>query len=84
MFQFWYLRWARPNYKLQNSRGGQNDNDYHDHDMDDEDMRDMKSESQPKLDYWNGYYDFLINEGSYKFWAVFQVNKLFSIHIYML
>jgi len=28
---------------------------------------------QPKADYWAGYYDFLINEGSYKFWAVFQV-----------
>ncbi|XP_012278590.1 uncharacterized protein LOC105698699 [Orussus abietinus] len=27
----------------------------------------------PKSDHWNGYYDFLINEGSYKFWAVFQL-----------
>lgn len=26
-----------------------------------------------KNDPWQGYYDFLINEGSYKFWAVFQV-----------
>lgn len=24
-------------------------------------------------DPWSGYYDFLINEGSFKFWAVFQV-----------
>jgi hypothetical protein len=27
-----------------------------------------------KGDPLNGYYDFLINEGSYKFWAVFQVS----------
>lgn len=35
---------------------------------------DQKAMSQPKTDYWAGYYDFLINEGSYKFWAVFQVS----------
>jgi hypothetical protein len=27
-----------------------------------------------KGDPLNGYYDFLINEGSYKFWAIFQVS----------
>ena len=25
---------------------------------------------------WLGYYDFLITEGSYKFWVVFQVSKI--------
>lgn len=28
-----------------------------------------------KGDPLNGYYDFIISEGSYKFWAVFQVSK---------
>ncbi|XP_058803688.1 uncharacterized protein LOC131671342 [Phymastichus coffea] len=38
------------------------------------DAPETKAMSQPKVvDYWNGYYDFLINEGSYKFWAVFQL-----------
>lgn len=40
---------------------------------DENDHSHMKAISQPKIDYWAGYYDFLINEGSYKFWAVFQV-----------
>ncbi|XP_029156893.1 uncharacterized protein LOC114929495 [Nylanderia fulva] len=55
--------------------------DYQDHYSDDtmnhddeNDHSDMKAISQPKVvDYWAGYYDFLINEGSYKFWAVFQL-----------
>lgn len=42
-------------------------------DGDEDDHNHMKAISQPKVDYWAGYYDFLINEGSYKFWAVFQV-----------
>ncbi|XP_047357262.1 uncharacterized protein LOC124952022 [Vespa velutina] len=46
--------------------------DHSDHDEED-DHGDMKAISQPKVDYWAGYYDFLINEGSYKFWAVFQL-----------
>jgi hypothetical protein len=25
-------------------------------------------------DPWAGYYDWIINEGSFKFWSVFQVN----------
>ncbi|XP_014208049.1 uncharacterized protein LOC106639116 [Copidosoma floridanum] len=40
---------------------------------DDHDYRDTKAMVEPKVDYWGGYYDFLINEGSYKFWAVFQL-----------
>ncbi|GAB1866625.1 hypothetical protein CAJAP_07704 [Camponotus japonicus] len=42
-------------------------------DDDKDDHNHMKAISQPKVDYWAGYYDFLINEGSYKFWAVFQL-----------
>ncbi|KAL0268914.1 UNVERIFIED_CONTAM: hypothetical protein PYX00_010695 [Menopon gallinae] len=33
---------------------------------------------KPKAKPWLGYYDFLITEGSYKFWIVFQ---LFTIGI---
>ena len=29
---------------------------------------------------YTNYYDFLINEGSYKFWAVFQVSDSTSWH----
>lgn len=29
---------------------------------------------KPKAKPWLGYYDFLISEGSYKFWIVFQVS----------
>nr|XP_012149454.1 PREDICTED: uncharacterized protein LOC100882054 [Megachile rotundata] len=43
--------------------------EHHDHEEDNA----MKSMSKSKVDYWGGYYDFLINEGSYKFWAVFQL-----------
>lgn len=35
-----------------------------------------KEEETPKAaidDPWEGYYDFIINEGSFKFWAAFQV-----------
>ncbi|XP_011496590.1 PREDICTED: uncharacterized protein LOC105361178 [Ceratosolen solmsi marchali] len=39
-----------------------------------DDIGDIKAMSQPKNDYWGGYYDFLINEGSYKFWAIFQLS----------
>lgn len=60
----------------------QDDHDDHRHDEEEEekeedDHGDMKAISQPKVDYWPGYYDFLINEGSYKFWAVFQVSRIY-------
>lgn len=29
---------------------------------------------KPKSKPWLGYYDFLITEGSYKFWVVFEVS----------
>ncbi|XP_011629829.1 uncharacterized protein LOC105422225 [Pogonomyrmex barbatus] len=50
-------------------------NDDHDEDMNDDenDHSQTKAMDQAKTDYWAGYYDFLINEGSYKFWAVFQL-----------
>ncbi|XP_043258277.1 uncharacterized protein LOC122400729 [Colletes gigas] len=55
-------------------RGYQDDHDSDDHHDDHQDeQKDMKAMVQPKVDYWGGYYDFLINEGSYKFWAVFQL-----------
>ncbi|XP_060516059.1 uncharacterized protein LOC132695670 [Cylas formicarius] len=45
--------------------------DYHDH------HHEHKEEKEkPKAvaeDPWQGYYDFIINEGSFKFWAVFQL-----------
>ncbi|KAK1132335.1 hypothetical protein K0M31_016443 [Melipona bicolor] len=48
------------------------DDDHHDNHMKDEEHS-MKAIGTAKVDYWAGYYDFLINEGSYKFWAVFQL-----------
>ncbi|KAI4502707.1 hypothetical protein M0802_001751 [Mischocyttarus mexicanus] len=55
-----------------NDHDDHDDDDHHDQDEND-DHGDMKAISQTKVDYWAGYYDFLINEGSYKFWAVFQL-----------
>lgn len=62
--------------------------DMHD-DMKDDmpDDPEMKGMAEAKGDYLGGYYDFLINEGSYKFWAVFQVGNEqrinFKIYIYI-
>lgn len=50
----------------------------HDEDVMDHhpEMMEMKTEEKAvKQDPWAGYYDFLINEGSFKFWAVFQVRS---------
>lgn len=52
-------------------------------DDDEDDHNHMKAIGQPKVDYWAGYYDFLINEGSYKFWAVFQVILNLSALIFL-
>lgn len=49
------------------------DHDHGDHDDHHDDMEEQKAVKQ---DPWAGYYDFLINEGSFKFWAVFQVTSL--------
>ncbi|CAL7943471.1 unnamed protein product [Xylocopa violacea] len=57
-------------------RGSMYDDDHHDDHHDDhvDEEHAMKAMAQPNsVDYWGGYYDFLINEGSYKFWAVFQL-----------
>lgn len=45
------------------------DNGDHDHDH-----HEMQEQKAVKQDPWAGYYDFIINEGSFKFWAVFQVS----------
>uniref|UniRef100_A0A0C9RJE1 Rex protein n=1 Tax=Fopius arisanus TaxID=64838 RepID=A0A0C9RJE1_9HYME len=51
--------------------GHDDHDDDHDHSEENDEMQDSKSIA--KSEYWGGYYDFLINEGSYKFWAVFQL-----------
>ncbi|XP_071564265.1 uncharacterized protein [Temnothorax nylanderi] len=61
-------------YRWDYNRGDYADHhDDHDEDMNDEENGQTKAMDQPKTDYWAGYYDFLINEGSFKFWAVFQL-----------
>lgn len=45
-------------------------------DYDHEDMKamaEMPEQKAVKNDPWAGYYDFIINEGSFKFFAAFQV-----------
>lgn len=49
------------------------DYDHDDHDDHDDHHDEMEEQKAVKQDPWAGYYDFLINEGSFKFWAVFQV-----------
>ena len=56
------------------------DDDHHDNHMEDEEHA-MKAMENGRVDYWGGYYDFLINEGSYKFWAVFQVSFNYILRI---
>ncbi|XP_029040430.2 uncharacterized protein LOC114874883 [Osmia bicornis bicornis] len=51
----------------------EHDSMFQDDHHDQEEENAMQSMSKSKVDYWGGYYDFLINEGSYKFWAVFQL-----------
>lgn len=55
-------------------------------DYDHEDMKEMPEMPEQKAiknDPWAGYYDFIINEGSFKFWAAFQVIQFHTlIHIY--
>lgn len=86
-----FLRRSRAYKRGYNVRRGSEDyredyqnDDYHNNDANDDNDDDhehdhVKAMSQPKVDYWAGYYDFLINEGSYKFWAVFQV-LIFKFH----
>lgn len=52
--------------------------DYDHEDHDDHHHDHMEEQKAVKQDPWAGYYDFLINEGSFKFWAVFQVQITFS------
>ncbi|KAJ8684419.1 hypothetical protein QAD02_020211 [Eretmocerus hayati] len=68
-------RWHRPyeNPVDEDSRAAHDDYDEDTPKVHQDDMSDSNAVSQAKTDYWGGYYDFLINEGSYKFWAVFQL-----------
>ncbi|KAL1492394.1 hypothetical protein ABEB36_010646 [Hypothenemus hampei] len=61
---------------MRKARGMMMDDDvvYHDDHHHDEPKTEMKEKPKAALDDpWEGYYDFLINEGSFKFWAVFQL-----------
>lgn len=51
--------------------------DYYDeHDHDHETTTTLKPMKQGRYtDPWAGYYDWIINEGSFKFWSVFQVSS---------
>ncbi|XP_039311585.1 uncharacterized protein LOC120359141 [Solenopsis invicta] len=64
-------RW---DYNTRGDNADHQNDDHEDHeDMNDDENGQTKAMDEPKADYWAGYYDFLINEGSYKFWAVFQL-----------
>ncbi|KAJ8918771.1 hypothetical protein NQ315_015091 [Exocentrus adspersus] len=59
--------------RMRQSRGMMMDDmDYHSHHPMD-DHKDKEEQKAVQQDPWAGYYDFLINEGSFKFWAVFQL-----------
>lgn len=48
---------------------------HHDEMPHDEPKAEVKEEEKAvKTDNWANYYDFIINEGSFKFWAAFQVS----------
>ncbi|XP_017781079.1 PREDICTED: uncharacterized protein LOC108565918 [Nicrophorus vespilloides] len=46
---------------------------HHDHEHQPPMMKEMVEQKAVKSDPWAGYYDFIINEGSFKFWAAFQL-----------
>ncbi|KAK4871464.1 hypothetical protein RN001_015588 [Aquatica leii] len=55
-------------------RGMMSDDYDHDHDHEMKDMpKEVMEQKAIANDAWAGYYDFIINEGSFKFWAVFQL-----------
>ncbi|CAG9855146.1 unnamed protein product [Phyllotreta striolata] len=65
---------------LANSRQGRGmyDHDYdhdHDHDLIVDHPPEMKMKEHPKqaMDVWTSYYEFIINEWSFKFWSAFQL-----------
>ncbi|XP_050313849.1 uncharacterized protein LOC126748565 [Anthonomus grandis grandis] len=61
---------------IRQSRGMMMDDNiiYHDDHHHEEPKMEMKEESKAAVaDPWEGYYDFIINEGSFKFWAAFQL-----------
>ncbi|EFA11059.2 uncharacterized protein LOC103312279 [Tribolium castaneum] len=59
-------------YDEAQAREGRGMMEYDDHDPHDHD-HDMQEQKAVKDDPWSGYYDFIINEGSFKFWAAFQL-----------
>lgn len=46
-----------------------------------DDFKEVGRASYIKGDPLNGYYDFVITEGSYKFWVIFQVSSSTTIHL---
>lgn len=54
------------------------DSNMDDHDHDHDHDHDMQEQKAVKEDPWASYYDFIINEGSFKFWAAFQVSQASS------
>lgn len=56
---------------------GRGFDDYYDEHHDHETTTTPKPMKQGRYtDPWAGYYDWIINEGSFKFWSVFQVDSL--------
>lgn len=74
-----YFQLRRSNVKNETSHSGRGFEDYYDehhyHDHDHHETTTVKPMKQGRYDDpWAGYYDWIINEGSFKFWSVFQVS----------
>lgn len=50
---------------------------YHDHDTTTTTAKPVKQGRY--TDPWAGYYDWIINEGSFKFWSAFQVSRIYFV-----
>ncbi|XP_057657875.1 uncharacterized protein LOC130894872 [Diorhabda carinulata] len=46
---------------------------HHDHEIIVDHPPTMKEETKQAIDSWSSYYEFIITEGSFKFWAAFQL-----------
>lgn len=69
-------------YDEAQAREGRGMMEYDDHDPHDHD-HDMPEQKAVKDDPWSGYYDFIINEGSFKFWAAFQVITIHKLRTFI-
>lgn len=76
--------------RMRHGRGMMDDHYEHNYDHDHDhpvmkvEMKEMKEEKKAvATDPWASYYDFIINEGSFKFWSIFQVGKQNFIRITM-